>query len=162
MDTARLDSLSNSISTSSSRRQAIKLLGGAVGAVATAAGLGVAGAKQKGKQHKGERRHAGAVSAQMMTSDGDPAGDVPTTDKPRPQHDFVKSCKANGGTSTSVGTYKVKCCYPGGVAEGNSSSYQGFCATCDFHDDPPSCKYTVLLSNGVEIDRDVTPGPAFP
>jgi hypothetical protein len=160
MDATRFDSLSRSVGKSSSRRQAIKLLGGgAVGAVAAAAGLGGAGAKRKGKKHKGERRHAGAVSAQMMTSDGDPTGDVPTPVEPRPQNDFVRSCRANGGTSKSVGTYKVKCCYP---PVPGCTGRCGWCDTCDFHSDPPSCKETMLLSNGVEIDADVTPGPAFP
>ena len=163
MDTTRFDSLSKSVCKSSSRRQAINLLGGAVGAVAAAAGLGGAGAKGKGKKYKGERRHAGdsAARAQMMPSDGDPTGDGPTPDepRPRPQHDFVQSCKANGGTSTSVGTYKVKCCYP---PSPGCTSRCGWCDTCDFHSDPPACKETMLLANGVEIDPDVTPPPAFP
>jgi hypothetical protein len=165
MNTTRFDSLSKSVGRSSSRRQAIKLLGGgAVGAVAAAAGLGVAGAKRKGKKHQGERRHAsgGAVNAQMRPSDGDPTEDVPPTDKPRPQHDFVQTCKASGGTSTSVGTYKVKCCIPVHADCASPPCMTAFCSTCDFHYDPPACKDTILLAHGVEIDKDVTPAPAFP
>jgi hypothetical protein len=61
---------------------------------------------------------------------------------PTNQNDWVKQCKATGGTSKSVGIRKVRCCYPG-VS----------CTTCDFNVNPPSCTDSVLREDVADPPR---------
>jgi len=105
------------------------MLGGAAAGLAALAGLRSAFARETQPDDP----------AAPPPADGDPG--AATEELLSAQNTFVRSCRANGGTSTSVGTRVVQCCY------------RYICTTCNFNYSPPSCNDTILRG-GVEY----TPG----
>lgn len=81
MDTTKFDALSRTVGKTSTRRQAITLLGSGL-AAGIVAGLGL--------------RARGAEAMPRSSN---------------PQHDFVAECKSNGGDSSRVRNRTVKCTY---------------------------------------------------
>lgn len=162
METEHFDHLATSLGQSRDRRTALRALGLALLGAGGAALLGQqpTAATKKHKTARGKRRHSreGTVRAQLMISDDDPTvDDDPIIVERSPQQAFVDACRANGGTTSRVSTYKVKCCYT--TCPGSQVPCTGWCDTCDFNSSPPSCQVT-YLSGTVEFDPNVTPGPA--
>jgi hypothetical protein len=95
----------------------------------------------KSLQAKSSRRQAigmlGGVAGALAALSGLRGALADTEELLSAQNQFVRNCRSSGGTSKSVGTRVVQCCY------------QHFCTSCNFNYSPPICKDT-LNRGGVE------------
>jgi hypothetical protein len=69
------------------------------------------------------------LAALWMMLSGFPAG-AETNSTLHPQNQFVRDCRALGGTTKRDSTHKVTCTFPDGAKW-----------TCDFNHAPPTCTY---------------------